>query len=172
MRKVESALTLSHVWCDSVHPCTKDVLPCLDPLEKQVESVLRDHNKKVRGVFESSVRIKFSANRESPSFMTSVVDILVRCHITCLMSSFRGEKKENEKNATSPFVPSVSSFDLRARRHDVYVDNVIPVVELDGKRKSSWLIDLLAHHDLERIREHNITPERVTKRLQIHERCP
>ena len=76
---------------------------------------------------------------------------------------FQGEKKENEKNATSPFVSSVSSFDLRACRHDVYVDeSMIPVVELDGKRKSSWLIDLVAHHDLGRIhREHNITPERV-----------
>ena len=132
-----------------VHPCTKNVLPCLDPLEKQVESVLRDHNKKVRGVFQEFCA---QANRTDKTYEMPLSHV-----------KFQGEKKENEKNATSPFVSSISSFDLRACRHDVYVDeSMIPVVELDGKRKSSWLIDLLAHHDLGRIhREHNITPERV-----------
>jgi hypothetical protein len=153
--KSRVVLLLCHMFgVIPVHPCSNDVLPCLEPLDKQVESVLRNHNEAVQGVFREFCT---QAKRTEKTYEMPLSHV-----------KFEGEKKEEKE--TSPFVmSSSSSFDLRACRHDVYIDeSMVPVLELQGKRKSSWLIDLLEHRNLERIhREHNISPERIWTNASI-----
>ncbi len=138
-----------------IHPCTSDVLPCLKNMEPEIETVLRSHNENVRSVFREFCSM---AERTEKTF---------EMPLSKLKCDDDDVKSNKNSSSLSPFVVKSfdedEGFDLRACRHDVYVDeSMIPVLELDGSRKSSWLIDLLKHRNLGRIhREHYVSPEQI-----------